>query len=198
MIFLRSVLTSQTELQNVIRIFHLKNSHDVEPEAGVMTIYTLCASPPSNSYVTHWRKTIRQSAPSEGPSSITVNEPPIPSSSTLPLHLRIHTDLPPLPQQEDQIEDQVTHTLCTPVTSPGERLSPSRLRVNQFGSRFLPHAESRIRCLLPLMNDRLLLIGHDEGLSVLDMFPREWSDTGSITIKGPDEAKARLMWQGEA
>lgn len=48
------------------------------------------------------------------------------------------------------------------------------------------------------MNDRLLLIGHDEGLSVLDMFPQEWTETGNITTKGPDEANARLMWEGEA
>jgi len=70
--------------------------------------------------------------------------------------------------------------------------------VNQFGSRFLPHTQNRIRCLLPLMNDRLLLIGHDEGLSVLDMFPQEWTETGNTTTKGPDEANARLMWEGEA
>jgi hypothetical protein len=80
----------------------------------------------------------------------------------------------------------------------GDQLFPSRLRVNQFGSRFLPHAESRIRCLLPLLNDKLLLIGHDEGLSVLDMFPQEWTETGNITTKGPDEANSRLMWEGEA
>jgi hypothetical protein len=70
--------------------------------------------------------------------------------------------------------------------------------VNQFGSRFLPHAENRIHCLLPLMSDRLLLIGHDEGLSVLDMFPQEWTETGHIVTKGADEAQARLMWKGEA
>lgn len=43
-----------------------------------------------------------------------------------------------------------------------------------------------------------MLIGHDEGLSVLDMFPQEWSESGAgITIKGPDEARARLIWRGE-
>ncbi|KAG5648735.1 hypothetical protein DXG03_000082 [Asterophora parasitica] len=79
----------------------------------------------------------------------------------------------------------------------GERLAPTHLKVSQFGSKFLPHTKSQIRCLLPLESDRLLLIGHDEGLSVLDMFPQEWSDSGGITIKGPDEARARLIWQGE-
>jgi hypothetical protein len=48
------------------------------------------------------------------------------------------------------------------------------------------------------MSDRLLLIGHDEGLSVLDMFPQEWTETGDIVTKGADEAQARLMWKGEA
>jgi len=67
----------------------------------------------------------------------------------------------------------------------------------QFGSRFLPHTTSPIRCLLPLLSDKLLLIGHDEGLSVLDMFPQEWTETGGIAIKGPDEAQARLIWRGE-
>jgi len=42
-----------------------------------------------------------------------------------------------------------------------------------------------------------LLIGHDEGLSVLDMFPQEWSETGGINVKTPDEAQTRLIWEGE-
>lgn len=46
------------------------------------------------------------------------------------------------------------------------------------------------------MYDRLLLIGHDEGLSVLDMFPQEWTESG-LSFKGPDEAQARSIWQGE-
>lgn len=116
----------------------------------------------------------------------------------MPLHLRIHTDLPSIPQQEDPLDRIIPSPQLPPPPSLGEQLSPSRLRVNQFGSRFLPHAESQIRCLLPLLNDRLLLIGHDEGLSVLDMFPQEWTEAGNIATKGPDEASARLMWEGEA
>jgi len=42
-----------------------------------------------------------------------------------------------------------------------------------------------------------LLIGHNEGLSVLDMFPQEWSETGGINVKTPDEAQARPIWEGE-
>jgi hypothetical protein len=43
----------------------------------------------------------------------------------------------------------------------------------------------------------MLLLGHDEGLSVIDMFPQEWTDTGSITNKGPNEANSYPIWQGE-
>ncbi|KAG6820679.1 hypothetical protein H0H93_013197 [Arthromyces matolae] len=81
---------------------------------------------------------------------------------------------------------------------PSKRLSPTHLKINQFGSRFLPHTNSPIRCLLPIEADKLLLIGHDEGLSVLDMFPEEWSEDGDLTVKGPDEAQARLIWSGES
>lgn len=42
----------------------------------------------------------------------------------------------------------------------------------------------------------MLLIGHDDGLSVLDMFPQEWTD-GGLTTKGPSDAQAKLIWQGE-
>ena len=116
--------------------------------------------------------------------------------------MRIHTDLPALPPQADTNstlgDTQGDTPLFIPPPSLGERLSPSRLWVNQFGSRFLPHTESRIRCLLPIMGDRMLLIGHDEGLSVLDMFPQEWTDGGNLVTKCQDEAHARVIWEGEA
>ncbi|KAI0938160.1 hypothetical protein AcV7_003433 [Taiwanofungus camphoratus] len=86
--------------------------------------------------------------------------------------------------------------LAPPATLIPEVLSPSRLNLYQFGSRFLPHATAPIRCLLPLLNDRLLLIGHDDGLSVLDMFPKEWSDDGLVE-KGPADAEVRPIWEGE-
>ncbi|KAF9462044.1 hypothetical protein BDZ94DRAFT_1322929 [Collybia nuda] len=99
-----------------------------------------------------------------------------------PQSLNPRTPSPPLP----------------PLPFVSQTLTPTRVKINQFGSRFLPHATSPIRCLLPLQSDRLLLIGHDEGLSVLDMFPQEWNDSGGITVKGPDEAQSRLIWQGES
>ncbi|PCH40941.1 hypothetical protein WOLCODRAFT_99593 [Wolfiporia cocos MD-104 SS10] len=77
-----------------------------------------------------------------------------------------------------------------------ENVFPSHLKLYQFGSRFLPHATAPIRCLLPILNDEILLIGHDGGLSVLDMFPREWADEG-LTEKGPADAEAKPIWEGE-
>ncbi|RDB20203.1 hypothetical protein Hypma_012918 [Hypsizygus marmoreus] len=99
-----------------------------------------------------------------------------------PDSLDVHTPSPPLP----------------PLPFISQRLAPTHLKINQFGSRFLPHTTSPIRCLLPIASDKMLLIGHDEGLSVLDMFPQEWTEDGRIVVKGPDEAHAYMMWQGES
>ena len=50
--------------------------------------------------------------------------------------------------------------------------------------------------LLPLNNHHLLLIGHDNGLSVLDMFPNDWNEDNE-TEKGPSDAEAKVIWEGE-
>jgi hypothetical protein len=84
----------------------------------------------------------------------------------------------------------------TPPAFTGELLSPSHLRLYHFGSRFLPHTSSPIQALLPLPSERLILIGHLDGLSVLDMFPHEWTEDG-LTQKDPSEAQTLVMWQGE-
>lgn len=76
-------------------------------------------------------------------------------------------------------------------------MTPSHLRVNQFGSRFLPHSTAPIRCVLPLLADRFVLIGHDDGLSMLNMFPKEWTDDG-LSDNGPAGAQAKVIWEGEA
>ncbi|KAI9068443.1 hypothetical protein FKP32DRAFT_1618597 [Trametes sanguinea] len=99
--------------------------------------------------------------------------------SAIPVSPFAHTSQPPPPAQ------------LLP-----QAIDPSRLKLYHFGSRFLPHTTSPIRCLLPLGNHHLLLIGHDKGLSVLDMFPTEWSD-GEDAQKGPADAEARLIWEGE-
>lgn len=42
----------------------------------------------------------------------------------------------------------------------------------------------------------MLLIGHDDGLSVLNMFPKEWAEEG-LTERGPGDAEAHHVWTGE-
>lgn len=118
-----------------------------------------------------------------------------PSSLAPPLQLRtgfdLDRDLPSPPIQPDGIlEYDPSH----PVV--GESLRPAHLGLHQLGSRFLPHTTSPIRALLPLLGDRLLLIGHDDGLSVLNMFPQEWTDAG-LQTRGPGEASAHPIWTGE-
>ncbi|TFK46887.1 hypothetical protein OE88DRAFT_1714701 [Heliocybe sulcata] len=113
-----------------------------------------------------------------------VNQPPTPGA-----RLQVHTNmtLPPI------------SPFFTPERTPPlvpQTIAPSHLRLSNFGSRFLPHTTSPIRCLLPLPGDRMLLIGHDDGLSVLDLFPQEWTDSG-LSKKGPGEAQAKLIWKGE-
>ncbi|KAG6808595.1 hypothetical protein H0H92_003606 [Tricholoma furcatifolium] len=117
-----------------------------------------------------------------------------PSNSHAPLHI-----------QTEHLHPNGS-TIRRPDPSPplpilpflSQRIAPTHLKINQFGSRFLPHTTAPIRCLLPLESDKMLLIGHDEGLSVLDMFPEERSEDGSLLIKGPDESQARSIWSGES
>ncbi|KAH7887449.1 hypothetical protein F5I97DRAFT_828436 [Phlebopus sp. FC_14] len=136
----------------------------------------------------------------------------------VPLHVRIDADLPAVPKsatvQNDHVstEDPSASTSATVdfhsgsqqslQTTAVEALAPTHLQVHQFGSRFLPHATSPIRCVLPLQRDHILLVGTDQGLSVLNMYPAEWSngDDGDIGLiqKGPSEAQARVVWTGEA
>ena len=40
-------------------------------------------------------------------------------------------------------------------------------------------------------------LGHDGGLSVVDMFPQEKAEDGSTIFKGPNEAVTKPMWVGE-
>jgi hypothetical protein len=115
--------------------------------------------------------------------------------SLSPAFTKLHIQTTDLPSSSSQ--PFIPRTPSPPLPFVSQRLSPTHLKISHFGSRFLPHTTSPIRCLLPLESGRLLLIGHDEGLSVLDMFPQKWSETGAVSVKGPDEAQARLIWQGE-
>lgn len=131
-------------------------------------------------------------------------------SPTLGLpRLRINADLPALPPQALPAECPTPESLLDPSLEPSlhipeEHLSPTHLSIYHFGSRFLPHSTAPIRCILPLQHDRLLLIGTDVGLSVLNMFPAKWADETSpdgvtgLIQKGPADAQARVMWTGEA
>ena len=86
--------------------------------------------------------------------------------------------------------------VCEPksasYTTLGQALPPSHLRLHSFGSRFLPHSALPILTLLPLFNDTKLLIGHTNGLSVLDMHP----DAPSSEL-GSQEPRRRDIWHGE-
>ncbi|KAG7447645.1 uncharacterized protein BT62DRAFT_930663 [Guyanagaster necrorhizus] len=132
-------------------------------------------------------------------SSSLLSVPPIiqePSTPTANTYLHILTE--DLNECMPPPEMPRLNSPLPPLPAISTRLRPTHLKINNFGSRFLPHATAPIRCLLPLLSGKLLLVGHDEGLSVLDMYPQEWSeqDTG-ITIKGPEEAVSRPIWLGE-
>lgn len=74
---------------------------------------------------------------------------------------------------------------------PGQRLRPCHLSLHTFGSRFIPHSTSEIKCILPFMNDRYVLLGTAEGLDLIDMMP-------SPSIEGSTgEARRRELWRGE-
>lgn len=77
------------------------------------------------------------------------------------------------------------------ITS-GQALPPSHLNLHSFGSRFLPHSALPILALLPLFNDTKLLIGHMNGLSVLDMDPQV-----PLSELGSKEPRRRDIWRGE-
>ncbi|KIY42883.1 hypothetical protein FISHEDRAFT_68270 [Fistulina hepatica ATCC 64428] len=95
-------------------------------------------------------------------------------------------------------DDDLLQSIIPSLPFVCQKLKPTRAKMFNFGSRFLPHCTSPIRCLLPILNDRMLLIGHDNGLSVLDMYPRIWDEHGGTTVRGPEEAEARLIWRGES
>ncbi len=105
----------------------------------------------------------------------------------------MRTEIDNLPSPPIQPDEFLEYDPSQPVV--GESLRPVHLGLHQLGSRFLPHSTSPIRALLPLLGDRLLLIGHDDGLSVLNMFPQEWTDAG-VQMRGPGEAVAHAIWTG--
>ncbi|PPQ63136.1 hypothetical protein CVT24_005776 [Panaeolus cyanescens] len=152
------------------------------------TVYSQRLSPPEALIPP---QQVSVSFPSQGPPSTASYN----FAAQVPLHIQTSSlsisDSNSLSSQDDSL------SISAPLPFISQRIEPSHLRINHFGSRFLPHTTSQIRCVLPLLSDRLILVGHDDGLSVLDMFPQEWSDEGEINMKGPNEAYCRQIWKGE-
>jgi hypothetical protein len=85
--------------------------------------------------------------------------------------------------------------------SAGERIAQSHASLHTFGSRFIPHADCQIHCVLPLMSDRFLLLGTDDGLSVLDLLPELHGGSTNPSRGGHlnlGDAKPRKLWIGES
>ncbi|KAI0322494.1 hypothetical protein OF83DRAFT_1161187 [Amylostereum chailletii] len=121
--------------------------------------------------------------------------PPISTTSSSHPRLSVQTLLKDLPEPPvEPFPEEYSSVDSHPLVA--QRLSPTHLCLNQFGSRFLPHATAPIRTLLPLLGDQLLLIGHDEGLSVLNLFPQDWGEEGLVS-RGPADAQAHPIWTGE-
>ena len=127
----------------------------------------------------------------------TVNLPPTPiHSRAAAAPLRIQTsDLTQKSSPLHSVDHNSTFDPRLPFVS--QVIGPTHLKISHFGSRFLPHTTSQIRSVLPLLGNTMLLIGHDNGLSVLDMFPQERTESGEIVTKRPDEAQCREIWRGE-
>lgn len=81
-----------------------------------------------------------------------------------------------------------------------ERIGNTRLSVYQFGSKFIPHSGGRITSMVPLMDDRYLLLGGTDGMGFLDVFPdNDCIAIGENLMLHPLEgAKRRDLWTGEA
>ena len=137
-------------------------------------------------WATNQRSHSTQTVPQGGPST--------PGPSFPVPTLQLQTSIDSLPSPPIQPEELLEYDPSQPVV--GESLRPAHLGLHQLGSRFLPHTTSPIRALLPLLGHRLLLIGHDDGLSVLNMFPQEWTDIG-LQTRGPGEAEVHAIWTGE-
>ena len=120
----------------------------------------------------------------------------------------IQSDLSPEPPDYPEFDPEILNVGRLPSTNPssshrvsvGKRLGPSNASVHRFGSRFIPHSTYRINAILPILSDRFLLIGSDDGLSVLDTLPAlhggtSVSNTGVLSLR---DAKTRVIWTGDA
>ncbi|KDQ20517.1 hypothetical protein BOTBODRAFT_169263 [Botryobasidium botryosum FD-172 SS1] len=123
--------------------------------------------------------------------------------------LTIETNVfPPTPTAESGPPDRrlalppsYSATTMPKPTPVGEDMSPCHLSIHQFGSRFISHSSSPINTILPILSDKLILIGTREGLFVLDVLPslhgggqgfRLGQNAGLL-----DDARPRQIWSGE-
>lgn len=197
------VFDRNAEPQSVMQMSLPRNLSAGELEGGVRMIrrllYVLCILPHN---VMVYSSGISKEEYHDQDDSISESR----CSTPGPPRLRINADLPPAAPPQALPDERTTPepSLEPSLHIPEEHLSPTHLSIYHFGSRFLPHSTAPIRCILPLQHDRLLLIGTDVGLSVLNMFPAKWADETSpdgvtgIIQKGPADAQARVMWIGEA
>lgn len=85
----------------------------------------------------------------------------------------------------------------------GEVLSPCRIMLQTFGSRFLPHSCSPINTLFPVLSEKFLLLGTPDGLSFLDVLPglHGGLTDGTAVLRPSHElsdARRGDIWQGTA
>ncbi|KAG8829539.1 hypothetical protein FRC17_006423 [Serendipita sp. 399] len=81
-----------------------------------------------------------------------------------------------------------------------QRIGDTNLSLYEFGSRFIPHSSYPVRSLVPILDDRYLLLGGPDGLGFLDIFPENQliaADSDSI-VHPLEGAKRRDIWTGEA
>ena len=129
------------------------------------------------------------------------------SASVLSLDTALLQYFPQGSSPDHHILDDSVHTSYSPhnyinrasldVQIPTVPLArdPTWLLTHHFG----PLATSQIRCMLPVLGGRMLLIGHDDGLSMLDLFPRLTRDDEKFT-NGPSGLKRSeylAIWRGE-
>ncbi|KAF8314699.1 hypothetical protein DL93DRAFT_2198497 [Clavulina sp. PMI_390] len=135
-----------------------------------------------------------------GNGSLSVPPPPPPISAA-------PSSFQPQPNYSETLPSSIPYTEYedTPLKrlSVGERIPQSHVSIHHFGSRFIPHADCQIHAVLPVMADRYLLLGTDDGLAVLDLLPSlHGGATGHNAGRGHlmnlGDAKPRKLWVGES
>ena len=131
------------------------------------------------------------------------------SASVLSLDTALLQYFPQEPSPDHHISHDPVHMTYSPnnyinrpspdVQIPAISLATDPTWKHLLIRHFGPLATSQIRCILPVLGGRMLLIGHDDGLSVLDLVPRLTTDDGNFT-NGPTglkQSEYRAIWRGE-